>query len=183
MSIFRYKFSEFLTADIPDRDTYFTLFKYLEPKISVTDKHKPIHTLSFIDVRTMMDYFSGKRQVNGDAIAWMVSSVSECQEKYIYQCDTFEVFSVLNFIRNEVQKLIENENFRLADSNPDPKAVQAGVDVFNQFGIYNELEKLSGGNVLLWQQCMDMPYYLAFKKLHLEHETAQFQRRYSQIKN
>jgi len=161
MELYRYTFKEFLTKDIHNIEDYITIFKLVEPIPSVGKKVIPLHTFSFIDVRTIMDYLCGKREVTPDFIAWVVGKVSETEESHIFDISCFDVFACYNHIGIQIGKFIDNENavFSVGEGG--------GSEELKTFGVYNEIDLLSGGDATKWEQAMNLPYWMAFKKLHL----------------
>lgn len=77
-----------------------------------------------------------------------------------------EVFGLYNHIDSEVKVIVERE--KILSYEPETDQVEAGIEMFQQFGVLTTIDMLSDGNVLLYDQIEEKPYYLIFAKLHLE---------------
>ena len=77
-----------------------------------------------------------------------------------------EVFGLYNHIKNEVDVIVERE--KILSYEPEADQVEAGIEMFQQFGVLTTIDVLADGNVLMWDAIEEKPYYLIFAKLQLE---------------
>ena len=91
-----------------------------------------------------------------------------------------KVFQYYNHLVVEMKRVLEREEILAYE--PEADQVEAGIDRINSFGVMATIDTLAQGNVLLYDQIEEKPYYLIFAKLHLESEKARYIEAYQKIK-
>ena len=55
--------------------------------------------------------------------------------------------------------------------------IRAGIKAFEKFGFYNTVNSLAGGDVLRWQEILNLPYEIVFLKQLLNKTEFGFQKK------
>ncbi len=72
-------------------------------------------------------------------------------------------FAVVNFIENQFKYLGELE--QKLDTETENDLIVAGIDDLNKFGDLNTIDALAGGDILRWQQILELTYEDVYNKL------------------
>ncbi len=72
-------------------------------------------------------------------------------------------FGVVNFIENQFKYLGELE--QKLDTETENDLIVAGIDDLNKFGDLNTIDALAGGDILKWQQVLELTYEDVYNKL------------------
>ncbi len=72
-------------------------------------------------------------------------------------------FAIVNFIKNQFKYLGELE--QKLDTETENDLIVAGIDELNKFGDLNTIDALAGGDILRWQQVLDLTYEDVYNKL------------------
>lgn len=71
----------------------------------------------------------------------------------------------LNYLKTSVEKIVENESLTLAHEPTDREA-SAGLDRFNELGVYMQIRSLTGGDVTKTDAVRKLPYSLCFTEMY-----------------
>jgi hypothetical protein len=58
---------------------------------------------------------------------------------------------------------------------------RAGITKFAEFGFYNSVNSLAGGDVLKWRAIMNLPYDEFFIKMRMNKVEAAFNKKYQEL--
>ena len=92
-----------------------------------------------------------------------------------------ELFPLYNFIIEglvKIEKLEERLKYE-----PSIQELSAGIEEFNQFGIFVTIDRLAVGDPLRYDAITKLPYNIIFSKLLLNLVDANFQKKYQEIIN
>lgn len=78
----------------------------------------------------------------------------------------YNVFALYNHIKKEHEVIVKKE--MVLQKEPDADQIEAGIEIFQQFGVVVTIDTLCDGDPLKWPAMEEMPYYLIFLKLQLE---------------
>ncbi len=81
---------------------------------------------------------------------------------YLYDC-----FAAHKFVLNEFVELARIEAEELS-VEPTAEQKNAGIEMLNRFGYYNNLDFLAGGDILKYDELLKKPYSIIFRKLVLD---------------
>ena len=90
----------------------------------------------------------------------------------------FEAYRTFEYIKQELIKLTENER-ELLSEQPDGKMLASGISEFEQFGVYLQYRKLSGGDVTKLAAIEKMDYATCFAELLYQKVLNDFNMRYA----
>ncbi len=68
------------------------------------------------------------------------------------------------------------------ENEPDPDEQEAGIDVFSKYQELNDLETLSGGDVLKWNDVKAIKYSDFLMKMMMNKDAREFNKRLQEIK-
>lgn len=91
--------------------------------------------------------------------------------------------NLLNFVLwvlDEIENInkIESNNLQ---SNPDTDLVVAGINNLDVFGYLNVVDTLAGGDILKWEQILELPYNNVLDKLIKNNIENKIQKNYQKI--
>lgn len=91
-------------------------------------------------------------------------------------------FPIAEFLFSQLRKTIETENKELA-SSVTSEQVRAGIHSFDQFSFYNTIDSLAGGDVLKYEQVLNLSYNVVFLKLKRTLLESKYKTNYQKIMN
>jgi hypothetical protein len=113
-----------------------------------------------------------------DIIKWL-SRFSEKTEDYLKtKIGIFEAYRTFEYLRTELIKLTENERDLLSEQ-PDGKMLAAGINEFEQFGVYLQLRKLTNGDITKIKEVESIEYNTCFLELYYQKVMNDFNMRYT----
>lgn len=87
-----------------------------------------------------------------------------------------DFFGLLNSVKEQISDINNAESSALVSTHTNIKWEQVGgSDRLQKFGIYNSLYSLSDGDILKWEQIMELPYSEIFIKLLMDKENGDLQ--------
>lgn len=101
--------------------------------------------------------------------------------KNIEELKWTKLFPFYNFILAGLKKISKLEE-RLS-YEPTIYELSAGIEDYNQYGIFVTIDRLAGGDPLKYEQITKLPYNIVFSKLLLNLTDSNFQKKYSEIIN
>jgi len=101
---------------------------------------------------------------------------------FISECSIVEVYPVCRHIYEQLSQILETE-YKLFKPKFTDEEIDAGIEGFVRFDIFNSVDMLANGNLLQWEDVLQMDYDTFFTKLCMEHEKRSFQKRYYEIIN
>ena len=90
----------------------------------------------------------------------------------------FEAYRTFEYIKQELIKLTKNE-LDLLSEQPDGKMLASGISEFEQFGVYLQYRKLSGGDVTKLAAIEKIDYATCFAELFYQKVLNDFNMRYA----
>lgn len=79
-----------------------------------------------------------------------------------------------SYLVEGVKKIVENEKELLAHE-PSEKELAAGMDRFNEIGIYLQIRSLIGGDITKYEEVRKLPYSLCFTELFASKQLSDYQ--------
>lgn len=89
--------------------------------------------------------------------------VEEVKQRFL-KCSFFEMYGIAKNLIEQLKVVVENEN-KAFQSPPNLLAEQAGAANLRQFGDFNDIDLLAGGDVLKHELVLQLEYNLIFQKL------------------
>lgn len=91
-----------------------------------------------------------------------------------------DLFSGVNFIKNQLISLLEREA-ELLKSEVSFDQKRAGIDMFNQLGEFNSIDLIAQGKVWKYKEVLEIDYNTILNKLFKLNLTSKFEKNYSEI--
>ena len=95
--------------------------------------------------------------------------------------DVPKFFSFMNYLRKEISLINEIEEAALS-YYPTSDEHRAGVERFAKYGYMMPIDSLAGGDVLKYELIKKVPYEVAFTKLSMEKDRADFDKALFEIR-
>jgi len=112
----------------------------------------------------------------------LINILLKVGEKNPMDMRILDVFPKLHSIREQIEEIAHIEK-SLTPNSEDLKSKMVNYGKrMSKYGIYNTLERLSGGNILEWDRVRKMSYDEVFVKLSMEKEKADLKREMDAIK-
>ncbi len=125
---------------------------------------KPFTSLKFGEVLELKGF--ARNGLNDDLVSKVLEIANSEKGKAKRKFDKWKLkkfFAVVNFIENQFKYLGELE--QKLDTETENDLIVAGIDDLNKFGDLNTIDALAGGNILKWQQVLELPYEDVYNKL------------------
>jgi hypothetical protein len=90
-----------------------------------------------------------------------------------------DVFSFYNWLNKEIQKI--NSYLATLGIAPTVEEEAAGIERFNEFGVFATIDRLAGGDPLKYDAIEAMPFHIIFTKLKLNKVEYEYQEAYREI--
>lgn len=87
----------------------------------------------------------------------------------------FEFFAFIRYVCQQVERVTEIEN-KLLSHMPSNEEVDAGLDRFNKYGSFSQLNSLANGNILNFAEIRKLPYEDALTKLAYDKDVNEYQK-------
>lgn len=91
-----------------------------------------------------------------------------------------EILQFLIWIK-EQQEFIHDRETQHLTSEPEPEMIAAGIDKLNTHGEIITIDSLAGRDILKHKQIEQLPYHEVFKKLLIDKEIRDFEKRYAKV--
>lgn len=171
MEFKKYTFREFLNLEAEEMQSYETTGLLLKSKSwGVSDFMKwPYATVKEIQLT-----LSGT--VDYEAIIEIIIQLTGMSRDKILSKCWIDIFGFIKFVVESIDKVNEHEK-KLA-YEPDQEEIQAGIEMYNQFGHYSTIDRLAGGDPLKYESIGEMEYAVIFVKLMLNKTDTQYAKNY-----
>lgn len=175
--ITNFKLKDFFKQPIELVKEYVNLLQNLEP---TPTKNKVFH-LKLKDVEFIKQYLTSSD--DGEIIK-ILSIVEDISESQVLHLTIVEVYGLINSIKEQIEIINKAELSSLSSDNTNIRweAVN-GSERLKKFGIYNTLDSLSKGDILKWNDIMELPYSEVFIKLQMDKTNNDLQEEMKQIKS
>ncbi|OCK42536.1 hypothetical protein BA195_10190 [Tenacibaculum soleae] len=175
--ITNFKLKEFYKQPIELIEDYVNILKNLEPQQT---KNQVIH-LKLKDVEFIKQNLTSEN--DGDLIS-IISMVQGIKNSEVLHLDVIQVFSLINSIKEQIQKINRAELSSLSVDNTNIKWESVnGSERIAKFGIYNTIDNLAKGDILKWNAIFELPYSDVFMKLLMDKTNNDLQKEMEQIKS
>jgi len=101
------------------------------------------------------------------------------KDKILDKC-WIDVFRFLKFVFDSIERVNKLEEKLIYE--PDTDEVNAGIEMYNQFGYFATIDRLAQGDILKYEEVGQLEYSIVFSKLMLNQVDAQFMKNYQKIK-
>lgn len=98
----------------------------------------------------------------------------------ILSLSVFDSYGAINFITNELIRLIQRDNSSLSIP-PTAEQIAAGVHMFDALEEFNTVDMLAGGDPLKYDLIEELPYETIYLKLLKSTITTKFERNYAEV--
>lgn len=155
-----------------------------------------IHILQFtLPIETKQEVFKmklkeveeikkGLNSADDDVLIHLVGMVEQLTRKEVLNLSITRFFGLFNSIKEQTEKIVEAEQNGLSPNYTNVKWEQVeGGKRLSKFGIYNTLDQLSNGDVMKYDEILELPYDVVFLKLRMEKIKADLQHEMEQIKS
>ncbi|WP_418513717.1 hypothetical protein [Corallibacter sp.] len=172
-----YELRDFLKQDRKLINNYVEILQHIN---SLQTKNEVFH-LKLKDVEFIKENLGSN---SDDSILKIISLVQGIPEEEVLKIKITDFFGLINSVKEQIIRINKAEASSLVSENTNFKweAVN-GSERLQKFGIYNTLESLSGGDILKWNQIMELPYSDVFMKLLLDKTNNDLQFEMQQIKD
>lgn len=151
-------------------------FRFTEPndKLNIGD----IMQLSFGLIKDFQYDYS-----QGLTFDKMVSYICQAANKKTLSNEQLDIIcQTANYFKSEIDKLNSYEG-ELLGYEPTGEEIEAGIEEFNQFGVFNQIDSLACGDITKHDEVRALPYSVCFTKLYKDKLSSEFQKRYNKIIN
>ena len=169
-----YKLKNFLKQDEVLIESYSNLLKHLDP---VPTKHK-LQDLSLRQVETI------KQGLNEpDVLPEVFEYIQEIKKEEFEDIRIVEFYGLLNDITRQIKNLVGMEEQELVSEHSDFKweAVD-GSKRLGVLGILPMIDTLAGGDILKYEQILDLPYLTVFNTLRMRRIQGDIERDMQKVK-
>lgn len=159
-NIKNYKLKTFLKQSPELIEEYSSILKHLE---EIPTKNE-LKSLKLREVEFV------KKQIGNDkALAEIFEYMHEIDEEKLMNLKITEFYGFFNYIINQLEALLATEERHLVSEHVDFKweAVE-GSKRLSKLGILPMIDNLAQGDILKYEQILDLPYMTVFKKLMLD---------------
>ncbi len=165
---------QFLLLDQEKADRYENVFQYAKPVDHINKyKGQKLQSLTFGQVGTLKKLATEREYIQAFQIVFGIP------EKTLLKTRIKDFFMALNWLRNEIQNLLENEKLLVIE--PDPEQTEAGIDELNIFKDMNILIPLSKEYCEPPEVIAEWRYSTIFTLLYHAKISSEIDRRYSEI--
>ncbi|MFC6858799.1 hypothetical protein [Zunongwangia atlantica] len=169
-----YTLKEFLQQPPELIEEYSKLLKNLEP---IETKNK-IYELTLGEVEEIKQNFG-----NEDALPHIYKYMHGLSEDEFLKLKVTEFYALLNSITKQLENLLAMEERELTPKHHDTKwEMVEGSKRLGKLGILPTVDSLAGGDILKFQQVLDLKYITVFNKLRLDRIKADIQTDMDKIK-
>lgn len=174
--ITNYKLKDYIKKPQSLIEEYSAVLLHLEPK--QTKKELFYMELGFVDYvkRTF-------NVANLNEIVDMLTYFMVCDTEDVMEMHIVDFYGYIKSIQKQLDDILHLEANRLVSEHVDMKweAVN-GSERMAPFGIYNTLDRLSGGDITKWDELLKQPYDKVFTKLFMDTVKGDLQKQMSKIK-
>jgi hypothetical protein len=171
-----YKLVDFFKQPLELILDYVDILQHIEPVPTKNEVfHLKLKDVEFIKENILSD--------DDEALVEIIALVQGMEIKEMMKMEVVEFFGLFNSVKEQLITINKAEASSLVSTNTNFKweAVN-GSERLSKFGIYNTLETLSGGDILKWNQIMEIPYSDVFTKLLMNKTNNDLQEEMNQIK-
>jgi hypothetical protein len=179
MIIENISFKEYSEADEERREKYDYYIKYCKQGGRDIFRLGQFEDQSFGTVKDFQAF------LNGAGLDWitffnMISKLTGIHLKKIAEYSIFRLQEARLYIKNEIDRinLLESENLGHVSM---PMEAAAGVEVFQKYGAFLQIDTLAGGDPTKYEQIKALNYSICFTKLLLEKDRNEYFDRYSKL--
>ena len=172
--ITNFRLKEFLQQTPQLIEDYSKLLKNLEPQ----QTKNRIQDLKLKDVE-----FIKQNITSNEALGEIFESMEELNEADFMNLRVTEFYALYNSILQQLENLMNMEDRELTPNHHNHKweAVEGGKRL-SKLGILPTIDNLAGGDILKYNEILELPYITVFKKLMLDRIKADIQHDMEKIK-
>jgi hypothetical protein len=172
--IINYKLKDFLRQPEELVEQYNKLLKNLEP-IPTANR--------IVDLKLKEVEFIKQNINNQDELPTIFSYVEGVDEKGLMNMKILTFYGLYNSILKQLEAVLASENTHLVSIHSDYKweAVE-GSKRLSKLGILPMVDNLAGGDILKYEDILELPYMTVFKKLMLDILKSDIQKDMEKIK-
>lgn len=146
-------------------------------RLNDLDLHPRESNLWFLSWEQMIEL---KRAVSQNKMIEALMVVYRLEEREFIKLGVFNCFAVYKWITEQLKSIAEIEKQELY-SEPTIEERNAGIEMLQPFDYVVSLDALAGGDVLKYNEILETPYSIIFRKQCLEKVKSQIQKNF--IKN
>jgi len=93
-----------------------------------------------------------------------------------------DAYSCIKYLKNQLETILANEAKMLKPEISHEQRL-AGIDIFNALGYFNTIDMLAGGDVLKYEEVLNVDYNTIYSKLLHTKFSAKFEKKYHEVLN
>lgn len=160
-------------------EQYHNVLKHLQP-IAIKRKGKSIASMTDLTFGEVTEVKMNLQDASFDNMKEIFKTVFRLKKYEFLNIDVLEFYHALNWIREEIQSIYENEKQNLSQA-PDPKLVEAGIEDLNIFGELNTLIALGEKFGKAPQEVENWNYNLVFSLMLHQKISGEVSKNYSEL--
>lgn len=106
---------------------------------------------------------------------YIIRFVNKYGAKKLNHLNVFEFFAFIRYVASQVERVNNIEN-QLLSHSPTNDEVEAGLERFNKYGSFSQLNSLANNNILNFASVRKLPYEDALTKLAYDKDVNEYQR-------
>lgn len=161
-SIKNIRLSRLLLSNAEEIQQIITLMNHLKP----IDTKQEIFYLKLREVQDIKEHLT---EGTIDNLINAIMITEELSYGKVLRMRLLDFFPRVNSIVKQVETINSAEQTSLSSDHSNFKwEAVGGADKLSKFGIYNTLDNLSKGNILKWNEVLDLSYADIFTKLYMD---------------
>lgn len=175
-SIKNYRFRDFIKLDYQTITDYRVLLEHI-PEVKTKRElfYMKLKHVEFIKTHL----YDGEIE----SMVKIISKVQKIPKEDVYEIKIVELYGLINNLKSQLERILRGEETALRSKVPNMKwEAVGGSEKLQKFGIYNTLDKLSGGDITKYKEIMEISYADIFTKLYLDNTVEELQYEMNQIK-
>ena len=166
--LYDYQYRDFMVLPNEERELYKAYGLRASPK-SLIDK-EPLEW-QWGKIKQIQDLMN-QAWLRWDDLTEIVMTATDMTREDVLNMKWFEVARFYSFILKAIEGI--NEKEKELGYEPDAKELSAGIERFSQFSWFATLNRLSGGDVLKYEDVGRQPWSVIFSTLLLQKAEAEY---------
>ena len=170
----KYTFKKFLSLDPVLMQEYESTGLLLKPDSwGVNDFMSwPYITVKEIQLTLSEDY-------DYEQVINIIKELTGMSVKKILRKSWIDIFKFIKFVFKSIEKINELEKKLIYE--PDADEQNAGIEMYNEFGVFATIDRLAGGDPLKYDKIGKTEFSVIFVKLRLNQVDVQFAKNYQKV--
>jgi len=175
MKIESINFAQYILLAEDERERYEWALRYSEEaKARDVLEFGDITKKTFGTVKDLQTIFSKENN--------FVGFVDYCGDIRLKELNVFDFVANYKYVLSEVERVSLIES-KILGHEPTSDEFSAGLERFNKYGVFIQIDTLAGGDPIKYAGIKDLPYESMLAKLSYEKDKSDYQRDYMNIIN